>query len=232
VASRLHPVAGRFELGLHVGVNLVSHLTDTWALGLSVAYNPAEWWALELRLGTALTRNNSVARDVAVRLSQVSDLTVTELKDTWRLGPYALAGFRFQPLYGKLNLASELVVHFQVFGWAGGGAALLDRTSPSLCLNPADPGRCVQGGEVNWDGYFSEHKASPLVSVALGIRFFLGQHHLLSLEARLWSYLDSFYQGVVRADVSVAAPTAGGTAVSDPGLTHVGPLELGYGLVF
>jgi hypothetical protein len=105
-----------------------------------------------------------------------------------------------------------------------------------LCLAPiaggVDPQRCVQDGVVHWDAYLAEARVSPLVSLALGFRLFVAQHHALTLEARSWSYLDRFYQDVVRADVSAANPTGGGTAARDPGLTHVGQFELGYSHVF
>jgi outer membrane beta-barrel protein len=236
VASRLYPVAGRFELGLRAGLDLLPELTDAYTLGVSLAYNAAEWGAVELRLGHAFTRNTSAAGDAAVRLYGLTTPQVTELRNTWRLGPHALVGFRFQPIYGKLNLVAELPVHFQVYAWAGGGAVLLDRTSPTLCLAPiaggVDPRRCVQGGEVRWDEYLSEARVSPLVSLALGLRLFVAQHHALTLEGRSWSYLDRFYQDVTRAAVSAANPAGGGTAVRDPGLTHVGQFELGYSYVF
>jgi len=201
-----------------------------------VAYNPAEWCAVELRLGHAFSSNGSLARDAALRLYALSAPLLQELRDTWRLGPHALAGFRFQPIYGKVNLLAELPVHFQLYVWAGGGAVLLDRTSPSLCLYPrvgdADPGRCVRAGVVHWEDFLSESRVSPLVSLALGLRLFVAAHHQVTLEVRSWSYLDRYYQGIIRADVSPLTPTGGGHLAGDIGLTHLGQLELGYGFVF
>jgi outer membrane beta-barrel protein len=236
VADRLYQVAGRFELGVRGGLDLLPELTEAYPVGLAAAYNVAEWWAVELRLGHAFAGNTSAAAAAAARLYGLDAPVVTELKDTWRLGPHVVAGVRLQPIYGKVNLAAELPVHFQLYGWVGGGAVLLDRTSPSLCLAPrsagVDPQRCVQGGVVHWEAYLTETRASPLVSLALGLRLFLAQHHLLSVEVRSWSYLDRSYQGVVRAAVSAANPAGGGTAAPEVGLTHVGTLELGYAYVF
>jgi outer membrane beta-barrel protein len=236
VASRLYPSAGRFEVGVHGGLNLLSLLTDAYTLGLSVAYAPAEWGAVELRVGHAFSSNSSLARDAARRQYELSAPRLTELRDTWRLGPHALAGFRFQPLYGKVSLLAEVPVHFQLYAWAGAGAVLLDRTSPSLCLYPqeggVDPGRCVQGGVVRWDQYLSEARVSPLVSLALGLRLYLARHHALSLEVRSWHYLDRYYQDVARAQVSPTTPTGGGALATDAGLTSLAQLELGYAFVF
>jgi outer membrane beta-barrel protein len=139
------------------------------------------------------------------------------------MGPNGVVGARFQPIYGKLNLMAELPVHFQLYLWAGGGAGLFNRRSLLIC--PSRSGsRC--------DGYFTETKVSPLVSLALGFRFFIAGQHAVRIEARTWSFLDSYYVNVDRNASSPANPTAGGMPSRDAGITTISQIDLGYSFVF
>ncbi len=55
-------------------------------------------------------------------------------------------------------------------------------------------------------------KFSPLVSLALGFRFFINEHHVVRLEVRDWSYLDSYYVNVDRLERNGAqGGTVGGS---------------------
>ena len=56
----------------------------------------------------------------------------------------ALVMARIAPIYGKLNLAAELPVHFQVFLLGGAGAAAFKHESVNLCASPGD-GPCAPG---------------------------------------------------------------------------------------
>jgi len=238
VRGRLFQVAGRWEVGVRFSTSLVSFLTDSYNFNLSLAYNPSEWLGLELRGGYAVSFNNSVAEQSAVSIYQLKSSQLNELSGTWGLGPNGLLGVRFQPLYGKLNLVADLPVHFQVYFWAGGGLASLSRTSPTLCLFPntaaGDPRRCVasngNGTQVQWANYFSERRLSPLVSLALGLRLFIAEHHSVGLEVRSWSYSDAYYTGVNREQVSPTTPTGGGRLVT--GFTHLAQIDLGYVFMF
>jgi outer membrane beta-barrel protein len=240
VSHRLFEARGRWELGAHVGAPVMSFLVDTYTFELAVAYNPLEWLGVELRGGYALSRNNALAAQVAAKTYQLTSTTVDELSGTWGMGANGLLGVRFQPIYGKLNLWADLPVHFQIYLWVGGGLAALSRTSPMLCLYPktssADPQQCVvtQGGvtRVQWSAYLTQRRLSPLVSLALGMRLFLAQHHALALEVRSWSYPDAYYLGVVRGAVSPTNPTVGGGLAPNPGFTHLAQVELGYVVMF
>lgn len=240
VRHRLFEVKSRWELGVHAGLPLVTLLTDTYNFNLSAAYNPWEWLGVEVRGGYALSFNNTVARDVAVRVYEQTSALIDELPGTWRMEANGLVGVRFQPIYGKLSLLSELPVHFQLYLSVGGGGASLVRRSPMLCLHPktsaADPGRCVTvesgSARVQWASFLGERRVAPVLSLAVGARLFLAQHHALSVEARSWSYADSYYLDVVREAVSPSSPTSGGRLASDPGFIHLGQLEIGYTVLF
>jgi outer membrane beta-barrel protein len=241
VRNRLFVMRGKWEVGVHAGLPIVSGLTDTFNFNLSVAHNPLEWLAVELRGGYAFSFNNSVARDAAVYFFQKDLEIVDELPGAWRMGANAVVGARFQPIYGKVNVASDLPVHFQVYLWAGGGVAWLSRTSPTLCLWPSatnsDPNACVitdeRGSRVQWSSYHREGpRLSPVVSLALGFRLLFAQRHSVVLEARSWSYPDAYSEGVIRANVTQSDPTSGGHPVANPGFIHLGQVDLGYVLAF
>ena len=241
VRNRLFVVSGRWEVGVHAGLPIVSGLTDTFNFNLSVAYNPLEWLGVEVRGGYALSFNNSVARDAAVYFFQKNLEIVDELPGAWRMGANVVVGARFQPIYGKVNVASDLPVHFQVYLWAGGGGAWLSRTSPTLCLWPSaansDPKACVitdeRGSRVQWSSYFNQGpKLAPVVSLALGFRLLFAQRHSVVLEARSWSYPDAYFEGVSRANVTPDDPTSGGHRVANPGFIHLGQVDLGYVFAF
>lgn len=207
VRLRLFSVKGRFELGAHTGISLMPRLTEHTVLGLSGAYNVKELFAVELRAGGAISSNTALAREIQGTAITRTIPSPSDAADLWRLSWHGVVGARFQPIYGKFNLMGELPVHFQVWLWAGGGVAYLERESVAFCATPAGPG-CA--------AFATQTGGSPLVSAALGLRFFLPQGHALKLELRDWSYLDSYR-------------TSTGTR---SGVTNLVQLEVGYAFIF
>jgi len=224
VRNRLYVVEKRFEVGGNVGFTLLPRLTDHYNLNLSVGYNVAEWFAVELRAGYAISRQTSLADQVKDAFLTQSGLTkINDFSDLWQMGVNGVLGIRFQPIYGKLNLLAELPVHFQLYLWAGGGAGLFNRESLLIC---------TQRSGSMCGAYFTESKVSPIVSLALGFRFFVAEKHAIRLEARTWSFLDSYWVGVDRPNVNAANPTAGGMQSRDAGITTISQIDLGYSFVF
>ncbi|MDP3503066.1 MAG: outer membrane beta-barrel domain-containing protein [Myxococcales bacterium] len=224
VRNRLFNVANRWEVGGNVGFTLLPRLTDHYNFNVSVGYNVAEWLAVELRAGYAFSRQTSLADQVKQAfLTQMGLSRINDFTDLWQMGVNGVVGVRFQPIYGKLNLLAELPVHFQLYLWAGGGAGLFSRESLLICLQRTGSG-CGQ--------YYTETKVSPIVSLALGFRFFIADKHAVRLEARTWSFLDSYFVNVDRANVSAANPTAGGMSSPNAGVTTISQIDLGYSFVF
>jgi outer membrane beta-barrel protein len=225
VRNRLFSVAQRWEVGANVGFTLLTRLTDHYNLNLSGAYNVTDWLAFELRGGYAISRLTSLAQQIQQDFyGNTSISRASDAADLWQMTGNAVIGARFQPIYGKINLLAELPVHFQLYLWAGGGAALLKQESLVLCSVRVSPREC---GE-----FVTDNKVSPLVSLALGFRFFAGQHHSVKLEARNWSYLDSFYIDVDRAAANPGNPTAGGRLSPNAGITNLVQVDLGYSFIF
>lgn len=224
VRNRLYLVERRFEIGANVGFSLLPRLTDHYNFNASAAYNVAEWFAVEVRVGYAYSRQTSLADQVKEAFSSQTSLPrLNDFSDLWQMGVNGVVGARFQPIYGKLNLLAELPVHFQLYLWAGGGLGTFTRESLLIC-----PQR--SGNSCN--GYLREDKLSPIVSLALGFRFFVANRHAIRLEARTWSWLDSYWVGVDRAAITATNPTQGGMLSPNAGITTLSQIDLGYSFVF
>lgn len=235
VRNRIFNVEGRWELGGNIGVSLLSRLTDHYNLNLSGAYNVADWLGLELRAGYAISTLTSLARQIRNDFAINSSIsTASDMADLWEMTANAVIGARFQPIYGKINLVAELPIHFQFYVWAGAGFGLFRQQSLALCTSKSG---------TTCNAYFTDTKAGPLVSIALGLRFFFattppvpgvntqGQHSV-KFEVRDYSYLDSYYINVKRSDVSAANPTAGGQLSPNAGITNLVQFDIGYSYIF
>jgi len=225
VRNRLFSVDGRWELGGNVGFSLLSRLTDHYNFNISGSYNVKDWFAFELRGGYALSRHTSLADQIQTDFFANNTISkANDAADLWEMTANAVVGARFQPIYGKINLMSELPVHFQFYAWLGGGFAYLKRESIALCSQKVSAREC---GE-----FLTEFKPSPLVSIALGFRFFVVQGHSVKVEVRDYSYFDSYFVNVDRAAASPANPTAGGTPSPNAGITNLVQFDLGYAFIF
>jgi len=235
VRNRLYEVGGRWEVGGNIGFSVMPRLTDHYNLNVSGAYNFLDWLALELRGGYAISMHTSLARQIQDDFyTNTSISKANDLSDLWEMKANGIIGLRFQPIYGKINLMAEIPLHFQLYAWAGGGVGLFYRESLVICPVKTNASEC---GE-----YFTENKVSPIVSLALGFRFFIpgvtsrgnvvGQRHSVKLEVRDWSWLDSYYVGVDRAASSPSNPTAGGMQAPNAGITNLVMIDIGYAFIF
>ncbi|MCA2980184.1 MAG: outer membrane beta-barrel domain-containing protein [Myxococcaceae bacterium] len=226
VRNRLYLVEKRFEVGGHVGLSLLPRLTEHYNFNLSVGYNLVEWFAFEARLGYAYAQQTTLAEDVQTKSGQTLP-RINEFSNLWQMGFNGVVGVRFQPIYGKINLLAELPVHFQLYLWAGGGVGTFSRESLQLC---------VQRSGSTCNGFYREGDAAPvikpLVSLALGFRFFIANRHGVKLEARTWSWPDSYFVNIERAAVTPSNPTANGTLAPNAGFTTLSQLDLGYSFLF
>lgn len=233
VRNRIFSVANKFEIGGNFGLSLLPKLTEHYNLNLSVAYNFADWLGIEARGGYAIGRLTSLAQQIQEDPSTSSTTRISDAADLWQMTGHGVVGLRFQPIYGKLSLLAELPVHFQLYAWAGGGVVALKRESLVLCPETAAC-NAWRADPVGESPYYKENKISPLVSLALGFRFFLGSEadHSIKLEARSWHYLDSYLVDIRKADVNPGNPTGGGTPSTNAGITNLVQLDLGYAFIF
>jgi len=236
VRNRLYNVQGRFEFGANLGFSMLSRLTDHTNLNVSAGYNFLDSLAVELRVGYAISGHTSLATDVGNKFfaqSKTAIQNATDLSDMWEMKFNAIVGLRWQPIYGKLGLLAELPVHFQFYLWVGGGVAMMDRSSVMVC-NKEGPVRDPNTGTTKngCQQFLSESKASPLVSLAAGFRFFVTNNHAVRLEFRDWSWIDSYLKDFNRAAALIPSnPTGNGTEVS-PGITNLVQIDIGYTFIF
>jgi outer membrane beta-barrel protein len=138
VRNRKYSFDNKFEATAGVGLMMVSLLTDHVNFSGALTYNLSEQFALELGGGYAVSRHTNVARVVGEhtvsagpQALEVSD----DFSDLWRLGWSAIGAVRWAPIYGKINVAAELPVHFKFYLLAGGGIGGMERDSLIYCIS-------------------------------------------------------------------------------------------------
>lgn len=224
VRNRLYTVSGKNEIGLNVGFSLLARLTDHINFNLHYARNLSDTFGFEVRGGYAYSRHTGLANQIADEFQRLRRPRVTDLKDLWELNGNAMVGVRWAPVYGKINLMSELPVHFQAYLWAGAGAGQFKRESIVVC-NQRSGSECV--------AYYQQNNIGPLASGAVGLRFFAAQKHSLKVEVRDYSYIDSFLEDVdPTAALNSATPEGGGHPSRNAGITNLVQVDLGYSYTF
>jgi len=225
VRHRLFDMQGTLEVEPFLGTQLFQRLTHDQMVGVGLAYNFVDSFALEVRAAYGFTGHTGLADQIEQQLIQRNpgdgDLTtVDDLSDLWELRANAIAGLRWAPVYGKVALFAETPLHFQTYLWLGGGVGFLHRQSVVLChqVTSRELGSC--GAELD------ETRAAPVVSVALGLRIFAGKSGSALLELRSFVFKDRYRINVDRSVAEAGGST--GTLTGSPGLTQVLMINLGY----
>jgi len=125
LADRIRPVSGavftrkgRSELEPLINVSLNDAFFQKYMFGLKYAYHATESVAIELSGAFAL--NTTAGAINKCSDSTCAAPTADDLKGTpGKLGLVAGLDVLWAPLYGKLNLAGETVLHFDTFGLIG-----------------------------------------------------------------------------------------------------------------
>lgn len=239
VRHRLFSPAEHLELSVTVGLPASEYLTAHYNFNVGVAYNILDTLALEARAGYALSRHTGLARSLSESFLDREDKKITdELEDMWQMGAHGVVGVRWAPIYGKLSLFGEASAHFQAYLWAGGGVASLRRESiiqctqvvdraQGICDNRTDPSDPSTATQSYWR---TEARVAPIVSAAVGFRFFVTQRHALRLELRDWVFTDQYRVNLVREDWEAGLVT--GDLAKNPGFTHLVQFDLGYSFFF
>lgn len=187
VQRKLHPIAGRWEAAASFDVAVNGALVDQLGGVAGVFYHPNEWLDLG---GEALVHHaalSALAQDVRAKLRpRIAGATRDEFGNDNQLRAAGFAVARIAPIYGKLNLAGELKVHFQAFLLGGAGAGAVHRESVNLCADPGT-GAC--------QGYQVSDVLRPIALVGGGFRFYLGQRWSLRTEVRAHLFPSSYKTG-------------------------------------
>jgi len=223
VQGKIHQLSRRWEVGVALGTVLNTSLVDQHGGLLSISYHPNEWVDVGVDVLANRTSFSGLSGQIRDRLPSRTNPgtgqpnTGDEIEGADQMRGGALVMARIAPIYGKLNLAAELPVHFQAFLLAGAGGAVFKHESVNLCASPGDAA-CAPGD------YQTSSSLKPVGEVGGGFRFYLGQRWSLRTEVRAFLYPASVLRG---ADL-----TQPGTGTSARYLGLVTTLGLGASALF
>lgn len=154
------------------------------------------------------------------------------------MNAHGVVGLRWAPVYGKLSLVAEVPAHFQAYLWGGGGVGSFKRQSLiqcadvvnrdlGICDNRTDPLNRSTATENYWE---KETRVAPVVSAAVGLRFFAFERHGVKFELRDWVFRDAYRVELSRDQWEAGQDT--GTPAPHPGLTHLVQFDIGYTFLF
>lgn len=244
VRNRKYQSLETFELNPMVGFSITNRMTSQTNFQLGLAYNLTENFALEARGGYAIGDLTSVgeqAREGVMNANPflpTSNPTPDEFKDLWRLQWQALLMPRWTPIYGKLNLVTELPIHFQAYLSLGGGAVGLEQDSVVYCQNGTSStgdGRSSQCG-----GYLKEDRITWALAGGGGFRFMIVddvwafEQIALRLELFDIAYPDEYRKNIDRKASEQERPgdPPGQGTVTGAGLTNVLFFNAGLSVAF
>jgi outer membrane beta-barrel protein len=242
VRNRRYSAQGTVEVSPSVGFTLANRFTSHTNLQLGIAYNAWETFGFELRGGYAINGLSSVATQVQDRLYELDPLnpdnvgaqTKDDFEDLWRLQWSAFLLPRWMPIYGKLNLATELPIHFQAYLTAGPGYGGFKRESLVYCQNgvnsdAARPAPKSSGG-TGCRQYLTENQTGPAIAAGGGMRFFFNNWAQLKLEVMDISYPDQYRENISRVSGEAEQPGSAPTNAAKNtghGLTNLLFLNVG-----
>jgi outer membrane beta-barrel protein len=225
VRHRLFSPGENLEASFTVGLPVREYLTAHYNLNVGFAFNLFDTFGVEARAGYALSRQTGLARSISESFLNREDKKITdELEDMWEMNLHGAVGARWAPIYGKLSLLADETAHFQAYLWGGGGVASLRRQSVIQCTQVGDreQGLC--------DNWLTEKRVAPVVSGAVGFRFFMFGGHALRFELRDWVFADQYRVNVVREDWEAGRES--GEPAPNPGFTHLVQFDIGYTFLF
>ncbi len=144
VQKILYPKAGRFEIGVHVGIMPFDAYTTTPNAAVSFTQHLSERTAVSVVGGVGYGLKTGTYRELE--------------SPTFGVAPYAyrylgsaLAGLEWTPFYAKLNVNGRKVIHFDAYFTLRAGATLEDSVVPGANITVA-PTLSPGGGGRLWLG--------------------------------------------------------------------------------
>ncbi len=196
VQRKLYPMTGRWELGLGALASTNTALVNHYGGLLSLSYHPNEWLDLGGDLLGNYTALSGLSQQIRDKLPPRGDTNVkpprpnfaSEVANADQLRFGAMVAARMAPIYGKLNLASELDVHFQAYLLAGAGVGLIKHDSVNLCARASFTACSTGDGSSAANSTPADFQVSnslkPLGELGLGFRFYLSNRASLRAEVR------------------------------------------------
>lgn len=206
VQRKLYTMTGRWELGLGLTAATNTALVDHYGALASVTYHPNESLDVGVDLLGNYTALSGLAQQIRDKLPPRADNNANprhpnfadEMANADQLRAAALLTARLAPIYGKINLASELDVHFQAYLLGGVGAAFVKHDSVNLCatagFTPCPTGDQVAAGSSTPApaNYQVASSVKPIGELGLGFRFYLSNRASLRTEFRGFVFPTSY----------------------------------------
>lgn len=191
VQERLYVFDGRFDLSLMGGVAMNPKLIDHYAFLLRPAYHLTDAWSLELVGGFVLAQErqnltNRAREGIRVTIFDSGD-EKNEFADMGKMQWVAQAAVRWSPVYGKLNLAAEVPIHFGAYASAGGGVMGIHRESLADCESVVPR----EDGYVDYS-CATDSGVKPGVMLALGLRFYVSDWIAVRTEMSSFMFPDEY----------------------------------------
>jgi outer membrane beta-barrel protein len=165
VSGNLFLKDGRHEFSPTVDLSLNDAFYSKYVFGLRYAYHLSEKWSVGGNVGWALSTPSGAVTTCDSKGENCKTPTKEQLART--PGDFDLLGgldVSWAPLYGKISVLAEKVLHFDTYALAGAGVV---RT------------RLAAEGEVD-----PTSKIAPEVHLGVGQRYFLGRSATLRFEIR------------------------------------------------
>lgn len=159
----------RFEIHPYFALDLNDAFFQHFFVGAAAAYHLADSFSLELRGGASVAE---IEKD-SVRFVRVA--TDSLLEGAPSLVAHGDLNATWAPIYGKLSLFGESILHFDTFLTAGGGIFVTEREEregPDAVLE-----------EVT--------NVNPAFNVGVGQRYFINEWLVFRLEVRNYSYIET-----------------------------------------
>jgi outer membrane beta-barrel protein len=218
VAYRRFKLDGANDLGVFGAFSIKNRLTEHYGLALTYDRQFNEYLALDLLAEggygglTSLTRN---IRDTAAARGP-SAAPSDDLADAGALLATAQVGVRFTPIYGKMNLSSELPVHFNFYFNAGAGVALVNFNGILACASDLGSSKKCPGD------FRSEVRPTLGMNIGGGLRFWIDNFISARIEVRDIVFLDRYYENVNMKAPKSEPGTVNMTTLSQTPLILVG----------
>lgn len=222
VQGRKYPLAGKNDIGILGSFHMNPNLTTHYGAALNYARYFNEYFALDVLLGGGYGGVSNLGSTIRNEVNSKNSLlpNVDDLQDAGALLGFGQVGLRFSPLYGKVNLASELPIHLSLYFVGGAGAAFVSYESMQACQAAPVNNACEAG-------FASRQEPTLAFSAGVGLRVFLG-NFALRAEVRDIIFPDSYKVGVDQTD-PVNKP---GKDAPNAGFTHAPLVFLGGSFAF
>lgn len=155
VQKVLYPKQGRTELGIHLGWMPFDAYSTTPTAAVSFGGFLSETLGWEVALGAGYGLKTSSFRELEGPMYGVAP-------DAYRYLAGLSADVQWSPIYAKMNLAGQRVIHYDVYGLLGAGIAMED----SMVLPDL------------------ELAVAPGLVIGVGSRFFLSKDTAIRVQVR------------------------------------------------